>query len=60
MAWKNLAAALLFLATVIIFLVTTDVLRAADTVTRATVSSSTVKENNHGRRQHSENSFTSF
>jgi hypothetical protein len=30
MAWKNLAAALLFLATVIIFLVTTDVLRAAD------------------------------
>ncbi len=42
MAWKNLAAALLFLATVIIFLVTTDVLRAADTVTSATVSSSTV------------------
>lgn len=42
MAWKTLAAALLFLATVIIFLVTTDVLRAADTVTSATVSSSTV------------------
>ncbi len=42
MAYKTLAAALSFLATAIIFLVTTDVLRAADTVTSATVSSSTV------------------